>query len=367
MSNKPKESTKDHLYDVFLSHNSCDKEVVESIARRLEDEANLRPFLDKWHLVPGKPWMEEIEEALDASSTCAVFVSANGLSAWENEEMRTALNERVESKSLRVIPILLPGSNPKEGRSLPRFLRRFTWVDFRDGSESSDSFQRLIAGIEGKPPGRVEPRETPNQAEEQPSRWKIVLQGTVDSVDETLLKTITRQLRKMGGDASVTIKKVERGSLVLVIESSQRSFDRISHLFHIGALDEVAGMGVIGITAYKDTLTDEEKSFWDEVFKEIIKFGSLAQEDLVNIDSRELATILHESHTPDDEEELLFTPRILAEWPSQIVIQFVKWAHRHKSIAAGGKVASDLAEHILRSYEVSRKLPTKREGSGKAG
>ena len=42
-------------YDVFLSHNSADKDAVEVLARRLEDELQppLQPFLDKWHLVPG--------------------------------------------------------------------------------------------------------------------------------------------------------------------------------------------------------------------------------------------------------------------------------------------------------------------------
>jgi hypothetical protein len=39
-------------YDVFLSHNSADKPAVEELARRLEDEAGLRPFLDRWHLAP---------------------------------------------------------------------------------------------------------------------------------------------------------------------------------------------------------------------------------------------------------------------------------------------------------------------------
>ena len=47
-------------YDVFLSHNSADKDVVETVARRLEEEAKLHPFLDKWHLIPGNPWQEEL-------------------------------------------------------------------------------------------------------------------------------------------------------------------------------------------------------------------------------------------------------------------------------------------------------------------
>ena len=101
---------------------------------------------------------EDLEEALDASSTCAVFVGANGLSPWENEEMRTALNQRAMSKSLRIIPVLLPGSEPAKGHSLPRFLQRFTWVDFREGVESSDQFKDSLLVLRAKL--RVELRRT---------------------------------------------------------------------------------------------------------------------------------------------------------------------------------------------------------------
>ena len=49
-------------FDVFLSHNSEDKPAVELIANRLQNEIGLNPFLDKWHLVPGEPWQEALEE-----------------------------------------------------------------------------------------------------------------------------------------------------------------------------------------------------------------------------------------------------------------------------------------------------------------
>jgi hypothetical protein len=51
-------------YDVFLSYNSDDREAVELIARHIREEAHLEPFLDRWHLIPGEPWQEAIEEAL---------------------------------------------------------------------------------------------------------------------------------------------------------------------------------------------------------------------------------------------------------------------------------------------------------------
>jgi hypothetical protein len=141
-------------YDVFLSHQSGDKQLVEILATQLEDKEGLKPFLDKWHLIPGDPWQEALEEALSCSKTCAVFLGPNGIGPWENEEMRSALDEHVRNNTFRVIPVLLPGANLKDPATLPRFLRRLTWVDFRSGLDDPEAFRRLVAGIRGKAPGR---------------------------------------------------------------------------------------------------------------------------------------------------------------------------------------------------------------------
>ncbi len=114
-------------YDVFLSHNSADKLAVEELARRLEDKAKLTPFLDKWHLIPGDPWQEALEEAIDQSRTCVVFIGPAGIGPWENEEMRVAIEQRVVNRAFRVIPVLLPGAErPREKDRLPAFLVRAT-------------------------------------------------------------------------------------------------------------------------------------------------------------------------------------------------------------------------------------------------
>ena len=140
-------------YDVFLSYNSADQEAVELIARRLREEAGLEPFLDRWHLVPGEPWQEAIEEALDASRSCAVFLGPAGLGTWENEEMRAGLDIRASRPDYRVIPILLPGAHLPERGRLPRFLARLTWVDFRPGLDDARAFHELACGIQGVAPG----------------------------------------------------------------------------------------------------------------------------------------------------------------------------------------------------------------------
>ena len=74
-------------YDDFLSHNSHDKPMVEQIAQRLVDEANLRLFLDKWHLIPGVEWQPELEDALRRSMTVAVVIGTSGNGPWHQDEL----------------------------------------------------------------------------------------------------------------------------------------------------------------------------------------------------------------------------------------------------------------------------------------
>jgi tetratricopeptide (TPR) repeat protein len=142
------------LYDVFLSYNSQDREAVEELARRLQDERGLKLWLDRWSNVPGAQWQEELERALGAARACAVFIGPSGISRWQNEELRCALQERVSRKDFRVIPVLLPGA-PPDGGEVPRLLSRSTWVAFTgpEGLKDASAMSQFVAGICGLPPG----------------------------------------------------------------------------------------------------------------------------------------------------------------------------------------------------------------------
>jgi WD40 repeat protein len=134
-------------YDVFLSHNRADQPAVEELGRRLI-AAGLQPFLDRWHLIPGQPWQEALENALADSASAAVFIGPSGISPWHNEELRAALDEAVRTRDdYRVIPVLLPGADEA---AVARFLARRTWVDFRAGLDDAEAFGRLVAGIQGQ-------------------------------------------------------------------------------------------------------------------------------------------------------------------------------------------------------------------------
>ena len=138
-------------YGVFLSHNSLDKPLVESLARKLQ-ESGLRPWLDNWNLIPGIPWQPEIEKALQECLSCAVLLGKHGSGPWQLEEMRTAINRRVQQSKgvFPVIPVLLPGARKNKG--LPPFLTATTWVKFRRTINDQQAFQKLILGIRGGKP-----------------------------------------------------------------------------------------------------------------------------------------------------------------------------------------------------------------------
>ena len=138
--------------DVFLSHDGHDKPAVEALARRLK-EKGINPWLDKLNLIPGDPWQENIEKALDKCAACAVFIGPRGAAGWHHEEMRAAIARRVEERDFRVIPVLLPGGEREQRKSLPKFLAATTWVVFERTLDDEDAFYRLVCGIRGIEPG----------------------------------------------------------------------------------------------------------------------------------------------------------------------------------------------------------------------
>jgi hypothetical protein len=161
----------DKHWDVFLSYSSPDLPEVERLARRLEDEAHLAVFLDRWRLVPGQGFIGALAEAIRISRSCALFLGKGEMRPWQNQEVQAALNQAVRSSgqagtsTFRVIPVLLPGARDPAEDELPAFLATFiglrTWVDFRgeQGLDDAEEFARLVAGIRGTEPGR--PRVPP--------------------------------------------------------------------------------------------------------------------------------------------------------------------------------------------------------------
>lgn len=138
-------------FDVFLCHAHNDAEIVERLGVKITDEVHLRVWLDKWILVPGEHWQQEMAKGLEQAKTCAVCVSQETPHGWFREEIERALNRQAKDHTFRVIPIILPNG---DRTVIDNFLELRTWVDFQAGIDDGYAFHVLISGIRGRAPGR---------------------------------------------------------------------------------------------------------------------------------------------------------------------------------------------------------------------
>jgi TIR domain len=139
-------------FDVFLSHSHVDAEAVEALGSRLEDEASFVVWLDKWILVPGAHWQQELAKGLEEAKTCAVCIGKSTPKGWFKEEIEKALNRQTKEASFRVIPVVLPLG---DSSYINDFLELRTWVEFKNGIDDPDAFHLLTCGVKGVPPGRL--------------------------------------------------------------------------------------------------------------------------------------------------------------------------------------------------------------------
>lgn len=96
---------------IFLSHNTKDKPIVESIAIRLSSifGAN-NVFYDSWSIQPGDGIIDKMNEGLENVKYFFLFISANSLSSnMVKLEWQNALMKATQGKC-KIIPIRLDGS-----------------------------------------------------------------------------------------------------------------------------------------------------------------------------------------------------------------------------------------------------------------
>src|SRR5215211_7892919 len=99
--------------ELFLSYNSVDREPV----RRLEAilaQRGVSTFFDQQSLTPGRPWFDEIENALAAAKAALVFIGHSGLGTIQKREMFIALNRQANDeragRQFAVVPVMLDGA-----------------------------------------------------------------------------------------------------------------------------------------------------------------------------------------------------------------------------------------------------------------
>ena len=148
-------------YDIFLSHNSENKDWVRTLAQNLKAN-NYKVFLDEWELKGGQKYVPKLFEAIKDSRMGIIVVSPEAFeSGWVKEEYEQMLIQEKDNQHFTIIPVLYGSHVP----DFP-FLKTRHCVDFRDPSAYRKAFYQLMCAIENKSPGpdihlTIEP-EIPN-------------------------------------------------------------------------------------------------------------------------------------------------------------------------------------------------------------
>jgi len=139
--NFPSESDSPQAFDVFLCYNSEERAAVREIARKLRDRG-ISYWLDEEQLLPGRHWREIQERDMSQFRSVAIFIGRHGIGKWQRLEISIFLQQFVESQ-IPIIPIFLPDAPPET--ELLKFLRLFTWIDFR--LADPDPMVQFVNGI----------------------------------------------------------------------------------------------------------------------------------------------------------------------------------------------------------------------------
>lgn len=102
--------------------------------------------------------------------------------------------------------------------------------------------------------------DTANQNTVNKQQLAFVLTGTISEVDRAKLRAIQAHLRKISGDAELTIIDVEEGSIKLKLNGSPEGLKKLEELFKSGELTEVLGIPVEDVQLLPSNTQKKEKS-----------------------------------------------------------------------------------------------------------
>lgn len=133
------------MSSIFLSHNSNDKLFV----RKLADDLRTHGFyvwVDEAEIKLGDSLIHKIREGIDKVEYMGVVLSNNSInSEWVKHEIDIAINQEIEGKKVKVLPIMLEKVDP------PSFLKGKLYADFTTKENYYSGLKLIIERLSEKP------------------------------------------------------------------------------------------------------------------------------------------------------------------------------------------------------------------------
>lgn len=136
---------KERKYDLFISYQRSDKEIVNTIVQFLV-KSGVSVFYDAVSLVPGMDWDLEIRSAINNSKAILICLGKDtNRVGYTQKEMKLALEYSAEKPegTVFIIPVLLPGADVVH---IPERLKQINWLDLREGV-TDDKLKQILRAI----------------------------------------------------------------------------------------------------------------------------------------------------------------------------------------------------------------------------
>ncbi len=133
------------MSSIFLSHNSKDKPFVRKLANDLRRHG-FYVWVDEAEIKLGDSLIGKIREGIDKVEYVGVVLSSNSVSSeWVKHEIDIAMNQEIEGKKVKVLPIMLENVEP------PSFLKGKLFADFTLESKYKNGLKLIIQRLSENP------------------------------------------------------------------------------------------------------------------------------------------------------------------------------------------------------------------------
>lgn len=128
---------------VFISYSHGDGWFAERLEEALR-EKSIDVWIDKNEILVGDSLLGRIREGIDSSDfVCALISHFSISSSWVQSELEIALNQQIEAKKVKVLPLML-----QEGIKLPLFLVGKLYIDFSRREYFDDGVKQIMRRLD---------------------------------------------------------------------------------------------------------------------------------------------------------------------------------------------------------------------------
>jgi uncharacterized protein YneF (UPF0154 family) len=114
-------------------------------------------------------------------------------------------------------------------------------------------------------------------------KWSITLNATLDDIDKEVAEKIIEDLKHLSGDVTLTLQKIESGSVILILEGSEDGYEKIKTLLKSGKLQETANFTIKNIQLQSEFKIPEPIFYIDRPPIESSCYEAITQPSLIRI------------------------------------------------------------------------------------